>query len=176
MKQAILITYHDQDSLSEAKELCTAADYNVAHIIRQEFLKRAKFGITASKIDEIKELISTIKPDVIIFDERLDDIVSILMNSKTRKAWICPQCKETNLISETPSTNKEYKSNATFGCIYEKPKYSLDIRASYDRLCMIWLTCFLREIDMGLMAFQKEYFEQNGTGMKEDIKSISHNI
>ena len=71
MNQAILITYHDQDSLSEAKELCTAADYNVAHIIKQEFLKRAKFGITASKIDEIKELISTIKPDVIIFDEIL---------------------------------------------------------------------------------------------------------
>jgi len=41
---------------------------------------------------------------------------------------------------------------------------------------MLWLTCFLREIDMGLMAFQKEYFEQHQSGMKEDIKPISHDI
>ena len=114
--------------------------------------------------------------DIKIFDERLDYVVSILMKSKTRKAWVCPQCREINLITETPRTNKEYQSNATFGVIYEKPKYSLSVRASYDRLCMLWLTCFLREIDMGLMAFQKEYFEQHQSGMKEDIKPISHDI
>ena len=111
-----------------------------------------------------------------IFDERLDYVVSILMDSKTRKAWICPQCNETNLITETPRSNREYQSNATFGVIYEKPKYSLAVRASYDRLCMQWLTYFLREIDMGLMAFQKEYFDQHGSGMEKEIKSISHEI
>ena len=71
MKQAILITYHDQDSISEANELCKSADYNVAHTIKQEFLKRAKFGINERKIDEIKDLISNLNPDVIIFDEIL---------------------------------------------------------------------------------------------------------
>jgi len=114
--------------------------------------------------------------DITIFDERLDDVLSILIKANSRKVWICPQCKELNLLSETPSTNKEYQSNATFGVIYEKPKWSLAVRANYDKLCMRWLTCFLREIDMGLMAFQKEYFEQNGSGMKEDIKPISHNM
>ena len=114
--------------------------------------------------------------DITIFDEILDDIVSILINSKTRKSWICPQCKEVNLISETPRSNKMYQSNATFGAIYEKPKYSLSVRSSYDRLCMQWLTCFLREIDMGLMAFQKEYFDQHQIGMKEDIGQISHEM
>ena len=114
--------------------------------------------------------------EIRIFDEKVDYVVSILINSKSRKVWICPQCKETNLVSETPKTNKEYQSNATFGVIYEKPKYSLAVRSSYDRLCMQWLTCFLREIDMGLMAFQKEYFDQHQSGMKEDIKPISHEI
>jgi len=71
MKQAILITYHDQDSLSEAKELSKSADYNIVHIIKQEFLKRAKFGINERKIDEIKDLIANLNPDVIIFDEIL---------------------------------------------------------------------------------------------------------
>jgi len=114
--------------------------------------------------------------DIEIFDERLNDIVSILMNSKTRKSWICPLCEEVNLISETPCSNKKYQSNATFGVIYEKPKYSLSVRSSYDRLCMEWLTVFLREIDMGLMAFQKEYFDQHGAGMKEDIRPVSHDM
>ena len=71
MNQAILITYHDQDSISEANELCKSADYHVVHTIKQEFLKRAKFGINGKKIDEIKDLISSLNPDVIIFDEIL---------------------------------------------------------------------------------------------------------
>ena len=114
--------------------------------------------------------------DIKVFDENISLVTSILLGEKSRKAWICPQCKSTNLVSETPKTNKEYQSNATFGVIYEKPKYSLAVRSSYDRLCMQWLTCFLREIDMGLMAFQKEYFDQHQSGMKEDIKPISHEI
>jgi hypothetical protein len=131
-------------------------------------------GNTSKEYYEARTEVPT--KDIKIFDERLDYVVSILMKSKTRKAWVCPQCREINLITETPRTNKEYQSNATFGVIYEKPKYSLSVRASYDRLCMLWLTCFLREIDMGLMAFQKEYFEQHQSGMKEDIKPISHDI
>ena len=114
--------------------------------------------------------------EIQIIDETVSLVTSILLQAKSRKVWICPQCKTTNLITETPRSNKEYQSNATFGVIYDKPKYSLAVRASYDRLCMVWLTCFLREIDMGLMAFQKEYFDQHQSEMREDIKPISHNI
>ena len=111
-----------------------------------------------------------------LYDERVTLVTSILLGADSRKAWLCPKCNNRNLVSDTPKTNREYQSNATFGVIYEKPTYSLAIRASYDRLCMVWLTYFLREIDMGLMAFQKEYFEQHQSGMKEDINPISHNI
>ena len=111
-----------------------------------------------------------------LYDERVTLVTSILLGADSRKAWLCPKCNNRNLVLDTPKTNREYQSNATFGVIYEKPTYSLAIRASYDRLCMVWLTYFLREIDMGLMAFQKEYFEQHQSGMKEDINPISHNI
>jgi hypothetical protein len=114
--------------------------------------------------------------DITIFDQEVSDIVSVLLQAKSRKVWICPQCRELNLITDTPSSNKEYQSNATFGVIYEKPIYNIVIKSQYDKKCMMWLTCFLREIDMGLMAFQKEYFDQHQLGMKEDIPSISHNI
>lgn len=68
---AILITYDNDDSVREALELCEAADYEVAKIIRQKILNRSKFGIGEGKLTELKEFSAKIKPDVIIYDEVL---------------------------------------------------------------------------------------------------------
>jgi len=68
---AILITYDREDSLKEALGLCDAAGYEVRKIIQHKFLNRSKYGLGEGKVDEIKEMLSTIKPDVIIFDEIL---------------------------------------------------------------------------------------------------------
>jgi len=114
--------------------------------------------------------------DIRIYESRVEQVVSVLIGKKFRSAWDCPKCQEVNLVEETPKSNKMYGSNATFGVIYEKPTYNITIKSRYDQMCMRWLTDFLREIDMGLMAFQKEYFEQHQTGMKEDIRPISHEL
>jgi len=71
MKSAILITYDDEDSIKEAKALCDSANYKVSHLIKEKFLKRAKYGITEEKIDQLQDISSQIKPDVVIFDEIL---------------------------------------------------------------------------------------------------------
>ncbi len=68
---AILITYDKEDASKEAVALCDAAGYDIRKIIRQTFLNRAKFGIGEGKVEELKELISLLKPDVVIFDEIL---------------------------------------------------------------------------------------------------------
>ena len=114
--------------------------------------------------------------DIVTYEDRVDPVVAVLIGKKSRLSWDCPKCKETNLVEESPVSNVRYGSNATFGVIYEKPIYNITIKSSFDKLCMKWLTCFLREIDMGLMAFQKEYFDQHQSGMKEDIRPISHEI
>ena len=71
MKSALLITYDKDDSISEALSLCDAAFYKVTEIIRQDFLQRAKFGISEKKVEEIKELNEKLRPDVVIYDEIL---------------------------------------------------------------------------------------------------------
>jgi|SRR3989344_697472 len=71
MKTAILITYDINDSVNEALALCDTANYRVSKIIKQDYLLRAKFGIGEGKVDEIKELIKKLRPDVIIYDEIL---------------------------------------------------------------------------------------------------------
>ncbi|HEX5359379.1 MAG TPA: GTPase HflX [Candidatus Nitrosotalea sp.] len=68
---AILITYDKEDSLKEALGLCDAAGYEVRKIIQHRILNKSKYGLGEGKVDELKEMLSSIKPDVIIFDEIL---------------------------------------------------------------------------------------------------------
>ncbi|HSD04950.1 MAG TPA: GTPase HflX [Nitrosopumilaceae archaeon] len=68
---AILITYDREDIIKEAISLCETAGYQVFKIIKQKFLNKAKFGLGEGKVEELKEIIQTVKPDVIVFDEML---------------------------------------------------------------------------------------------------------
>ncbi len=68
---AILITYDKEDVVKEALALCDAAGYELKKIIRQKFLNKSKYGLGEGKVEELKEFISSLKPDVIIYDEML---------------------------------------------------------------------------------------------------------
>ncbi|MDX1595677.1 MAG: GTPase HflX [Nitrosopumilaceae archaeon] len=71
MSTAILITYDDEDAISEAIALCEAAGYKVVHIVRQKFLKRQKYGISEEIIERVENIAKNLRPDVIIYDEVL---------------------------------------------------------------------------------------------------------
>ena len=71
MNSAVLITYDQDDMADEAVALCESADYKVKHIIKQNFLQKPKYGLSGGKIEDLKEIISTVKPDVVVFDEIL---------------------------------------------------------------------------------------------------------
>lgn len=71
VKSAILITYKNEDALNEAVTLCDAAQYNIQHIIKQDYLHRPKYGISEEIIDRLEEIAQKTKPDVIIYDEVL---------------------------------------------------------------------------------------------------------
>jgi GTPase len=68
---AILITYDKEDVVKEAIALCDSAGYEIKKIIRQKFLNRSKFGLGEGKVEELKEFIGSMRPDVIIYDEIL---------------------------------------------------------------------------------------------------------
>ena len=71
MKSCILVTYFDEDSLSEAKGLCNSAEYKILHVIKQSFLNHGKFGLSEGKINDLKNIVERLKPDSVIFDEIL---------------------------------------------------------------------------------------------------------
>lgn len=71
MKSAILITYDKEDAVTEAIGLCDAAGYEVIHTIKQNFLKKPKYGISGGILERLEDLADKLRPDVIIFDEIL---------------------------------------------------------------------------------------------------------
>ena len=78
MNSAVLITYDKDDIIKEALALCDSAGYKVDHIIKQDFLQKPKFGISGGKIQELKDITATAKPDAIIFDEMLNQAKIII--------------------------------------------------------------------------------------------------
>jgi len=71
MNSAILITYNEDDVVREALALCDSAGYKVLHSIKHNFLQAPKYGISTGKIQELKDIMVSAKPDVIVFDEVL---------------------------------------------------------------------------------------------------------
>ncbi|MFB5629004.1 MAG: GTPase HflX [Nitrosarchaeum sp.] len=71
MNSAILITYDKEDAVTEAIGLCEAAGIQVIHTIKQNFLKRPKYGISGGVLEKLEEIVEKLKPNIIVFDEIL---------------------------------------------------------------------------------------------------------
>ena len=81
---AILITYDRDDDVKEALALCDTAGYQVIKIIKQKFLNKSKYGLGEGKVEELKELVNSTKPNVIIFDEILKPSQNYNLASKLK--------------------------------------------------------------------------------------------
>jgi len=84
LKSCILITYDNQDVISEAKSLCEAAQYNILFTIREDELNFTKYGISEGKMPNLEEVIEKHNPDVIVFDEVLKPNQNYSLASKLK--------------------------------------------------------------------------------------------
>ncbi len=119
--------------------------------------------------------------EIELYEERIGEIELILMSfgtenvvKTTRKYWVCPKCNNENLASKTPASDRRFGSGSTFGVMYEIPKRTMVNRSYIDRLRMNWVTDFMREIDVGLMAYQKAYFDEHGENMQSNVNPFAH--
>ncbi len=68
-KKALLITYPNEFSITEAKSLAESIGYSILDTVCQKHITRSKFGIGQGKAENVREKIMELKPNVIIFDE-----------------------------------------------------------------------------------------------------------
>jgi len=85
MKSSILITYDNEEAISEATSLCDAAGYRVDHIIRQDYLLRQRYGISEEIVGRLEETARRIGPEVIIYDELLKPSQNYNLASKLHR-------------------------------------------------------------------------------------------
>jgi GTP-binding protein HflX len=100
---AILITYDREDDVKEALALCDTAGYHVIKIIKQKFLNKSKYGLGEGKVEELKELVNSTKPNVIIFDEILKPSQNYNLASKLK----------TNILDREALILEIFERNAT---------------------------------------------------------------
>ena len=146
---------------------------NCQHCFSKEFKT-----ITDEEGNDTKEYFETQSKipvnEIKLYPERLDQITQILAQVQVRTVWRCPRCHNINDVSETPTSDRQYGSTATFGVMYERPIRTLANKSNIDTYSMRWVTDMLREVDEGMMAFQKAYFDQHQHGMAENISPFSH--
>ena len=70
-KKALLITYPVEESINEALSLAEAAGYTVKKIVKQKRITQSKYGIGKGKAHEVKDLVTDLGIDIILFDEVL---------------------------------------------------------------------------------------------------------
>jgi GTP-binding protein HflX len=100
---AILITYDREDDIKEAIALCDTAGYQIIKIIKQKFLNKSKYGLGEGKVEELKELVDSTKPHVIIFDEILKPSQNYNLASKLK----------TNILDREALILEIFERNAT---------------------------------------------------------------
>lgn len=74
LKKAILVTYPDKFVIQEALGLAEAGGYEVAKLITQRYLSKAKYGIGSGKAEELKNMLKDLNADTILFDEKLRSV------------------------------------------------------------------------------------------------------
>ncbi len=129
-------------------------------------------GNESKEYSEVQSKIPTIEINILkIRTTMMEEMIS---KKKFNFIWNCPKCHNTNSIEDTPINSKEWSSSATHGVIWNQPIWTFLTRSQFDKLNIQWITAFLQEIEMGLMAFQDQYFVDHGYEMKETIIPFSH--
>ncbi len=113
------------------------------------------------------------------YSEPYQDFVSqVLAGMQTKKRdlreWICPKCSESNLVADSPTSEKRFGSTSTHGVVPDMPVWTIEKRSWIDSDRMVWIDLFRREVDTAMMAYQQAFFDEHGHNMSEKPNTFGH--
>ncbi len=110
------------------------------------------------------------RSDITIFEEKCDDVVSLLSGMTKRKMWVCPVCKNTAPVFSVKATLLKYPEPHYRECIYSEPERPLTglkrRRGSYPEQMRIWAKNYSHELEHKLALYRLEYIKQHETEME----------
>ena len=108
-----------------------------------------------------------------VFDLIVPLVVEILSGSGTSKVWICPQCKEENVITNTDILENHLQEPYYLGVVPKPPqrKEGLSDRGAYDRKVTAWAWNVIAELEERSTQFREDYKEN-----KNDFEAWEESI
>jgi hypothetical protein len=96
-----------------------------------------------------------------VFDLLVPLMVQILSGEKTSKVWICPKCKDENIITETDILENHLQEPYYLGVVPKPPhrKEGLSDRGAYDRKVTAWAWNLIAELEEKSTQFREDYKE-----------------
>lgn len=111
------------------------------------------------------------RKDIKIFSEKCSEAIAFFLNSKTRKMWICPNCKNESSVKSVETQLRKHMKPHYRGVIYEepmRPNTGLQRRrGTYPKDMRIWGTRYSIELERKLAIYRIEYIRVNGEDMSD---------
>ena len=106
-----------------------------------------------------------------IFTVKCNDVIALLSNSKTKKMWICPKCKNESAVKSVETQLRKHMKPHYRGVIYEEPIRPFTglqrRRGTYPREMRLWGTRYSIELERKLAIYRIEYIRVNGEDMSD---------
>ena len=147
---------------------CTTTETKVINEGQEDEYQKEVEVPTTSRLEDIK-----------IYEEICDPVITLLINAKTRKIWICPKCNHHDPVRNVIAHMMKYPSPHYRGYIYDEPHRAQTGLTSrhglYPRQMEMWCRNYSIELEHRLSEYRLEYIARNGhdmddSGYKDDGK------
>ena len=112
------------------------------------------------------------RKDVEKFVEKCSGLTAFLSESKTRKMWICPKCKNVSSVKLVESQLMKHKQPHYRGCIYDEPTRPLTglmlRHGIYPKGMRMWGEAYSIELEHQLALYRQEYLNKYGVDIDDN--------
>lgn len=105
--------------------------------------------------------------EVHVFDLKTDFVESVLSKCKSKKAWICPKCRNINKLSNTNVVKTERIEPFYLGVIPTPPRFSSLNRMGFEKKFREYYNNYCKELEHAMMLYRIDYIKETGEDMTD---------
>jgi GTPase len=127
---ATVVTYPDEFSIQEIKELAEAAGYKVAQLVTQKRVVKSEYGVGVGKAEELRDMVSKNGSKTLIVDEELTSAQAFKLATVTRVEIVDRDRLILNIFARRATTTEAKLQVQLAELKYEMPRARDAVRYS----------------------------------------------